>query len=224
VVLALLRDLRYSVRSLVRSPAFTTVLLATVAIGVGSQAAIGGFVNGLLTRDLALPDAPRLASVYWRDGDRFEPVPYERYVALRQAASSFDAIAAFRESRANVTVNGHWSWLSIGAATPEIWVATGVEPALGRMTFADEGRDASPTGVVIAYRLCGETSFWGARMRSAPRSSSTDGADISWVSRPNGSKACTWGARSTPGSRWTRRRPNARPPSGFSGVSSRTRL
>ena len=41
------RDLRYSARSLSRSPALATALLCTVALGVGSYATIAGFSNGL---------------------------------------------------------------------------------------------------------------------------------------------------------------------------------
>src|SRR4029079_9280829 len=125
-----------------------------VAVGVGANATVAGFINGLLTRDLALPDAPRLASIYWRDaGDRYDPVPYQSYLSLRQAASSFDGIAAFQESRANVTVNKHWAWMSIVAASPEIWPVAGFAPALGRMTFTDEGHGASSIGVVISHRV-----------------------------------------------------------------------
>jgi hypothetical protein len=53
--LMFLRDLRYALRSLARSPGLTAALLATVAVGIGTHAAVGGFVNGLLSHGLAIP-------------------------------------------------------------------------------------------------------------------------------------------------------------------------
>jgi hypothetical protein len=56
-------DLRYSARSLARSPILTITLLLTIALGVGSNAAIAGFVRGLVVHDLSIgqPDGTSAA-------------------------------------------------------------------------------------------------------------------------------------------------------------------
>ena len=137
---AFLRDLRYSAWSLSRSPALTVGLLATVAIGTGTHAAVGGFINGLLSRTLAVPDAHVIAAIHWREtGDRFGPVPADRFAALRQAASSFESLAAFRESRATVTLGDRTAWMSLVEATPEIWDVLRIPAMQGRVTFRDSG-------------------------------------------------------------------------------------
>ena len=60
---SLRRDLRYSGRTLVRSPGFTTVALLTLAFGIGENAAIFSFVDGVLLKPLAYPNADRIVRV-----------------------------------------------------------------------------------------------------------------------------------------------------------------
>src|SRR5262249_48389059 len=50
--MAFLVDLRYSIRSLARSPAFTLTLVLSIAVGIGSNAVVFGFVNGFASRPL----------------------------------------------------------------------------------------------------------------------------------------------------------------------------
>jgi hypothetical protein len=80
LVKALLNDLRYSVRSLARTPVLTVALLATVAVGTGAHATVSAFVNGLLTSHPAWARDARLVEVHWRDASgAFTGVPRERY-------------------------------------------------------------------------------------------------------------------------------------------------
>ena len=148
-----LRDLRYALRSLARSPGLTAALLATVAVGIGTHAAVGGFINGLLSHGLAIPDAKRLAAVYARDTEgRYEPVTWERYLTLQHSVSSFDSMAAFRESRGSVTLHGRSNWMTVARATPAIWDVVRIPAELGRIAFATG--DGEPlAGVVIASRV-----------------------------------------------------------------------
>src|SRR3954471_23539519 len=55
-------DLRYSARSLARSPILTVTLLLTIALGIGSNAAIAGFVRGLVIHDLSIAEPDRVVS------------------------------------------------------------------------------------------------------------------------------------------------------------------
>src|SRR3954468_24042067 len=55
-------DLRYSARSLARSPILTITLLLTIALGIGSNAAIAGFVRGLVIHDLSSSEPDQAVS------------------------------------------------------------------------------------------------------------------------------------------------------------------
>ncbi|HXT32482.1 MAG TPA: ABC transporter permease [Vicinamibacterales bacterium] len=150
----LLRDLRYALRSLGRSPGLTAALVATVAVGIGTHAAVGGFINGLLAHGLAVPDAGRLAGIYSRDADgRYQPLTWQQYHALPQAAPSFATIAAFRESRGSVTLHGRANWMSVARATPDLWNVVRIPAALGRISFAGDGQQNAAAAIVVAARV-----------------------------------------------------------------------
>src|SRR5688500_7045869 len=59
----LLRDLRYAVRMLRKTPGFTVTALVTLAVGIGVNTAVFTVVNALLLKPLPFPDAGRLATV-----------------------------------------------------------------------------------------------------------------------------------------------------------------
>ena len=82
--MALLADLKYSIRSFVRAPALTAALLLTIAIGIGSNAAVLGFIRGLVGRDLPLTGIDTLVSVFARDDDDgFGPMSLDDVQTLR---------------------------------------------------------------------------------------------------------------------------------------------
>ncbi len=113
-------NLRYSARTLVRTPALTLTLILTIAMGIGSNAAIVGFVRGLMTRDVPLPHVAQLVSVFGRGStDSFEPVSFDDYIALKDRRDLFESLGAVRESRRRVVFEGRSSVMAVGAASPE---------------------------------------------------------------------------------------------------------
>ena len=92
--MSFVRGLAYALRSLSRSPVLTVALLATIAVGTGTHAALTGFVNGLLTRTLAIPDAGGLVVVAPADEHELP------------STSAFESLGTFRETRANVVIDG----------------------------------------------------------------------------------------------------------------------
>jgi putative ABC transport system permease protein len=114
-------NLRYSARTLVRTPALTLTLILTIAMGIGSNAAIVGFVRGLLMRDVPIPHASQLVSVFSRGTkDSLEPLTFDDYLTLKDRHDLFASLGAVRESRRRVGFEDHSSVMAVAAMSPEV--------------------------------------------------------------------------------------------------------
>ena len=91
----LLRDLRYGLRMLRRAPAFSTVAILTLALGIGAAAAVFSVVNGVLLRPLPYPDPDRIAQLFQVDqtGRRGANVSEPNFEDWKNGTRSFSAMA-----------------------------------------------------------------------------------------------------------------------------------
>jgi predicted permease len=136
---ALVADLISSVKTLRRAPALSLALLFTIALGIGSNAAVLGFIRGMVGRELPLPGVEAIVSIFARDDrDAFGPLSYEEVQALQTHSESFDAVGAARELRSSVTIDGRPAVLSVAAVTPELG---------GILTFS------TSDGIVVSHRV-----------------------------------------------------------------------
>src|SRR5262245_19302336 len=92
------QDLRYGFRSLRKSPAFTIVAIATLALGIGANTAIFSLVNGILLRPLSYPEPDRLVNFvqsYPERGLARWPLSQESFAAVRDQNDVFQDSAAY---------------------------------------------------------------------------------------------------------------------------------
>lgn len=120
--MAVLRDLRYSARSLTRTPGLAVTVVLTIAFGIGSNAAVHGFVRGLLTRDMPLPNSAAVVSVVGADADGAGPVSYDDYLSIKSYGEVFEWVGAACESQGTIVVDGRSSVVAVAAVTPELAV------------------------------------------------------------------------------------------------------
>jgi putative ABC transport system permease protein len=140
------RDLRYSVRLLLKSPAFTAVALLSLALGIGANTTIFSVINGVLLKSLPYKDPDRLV-LLWGDISNSPTLKKHNQVSAtdiadyRSQASAFEDIATF---------SGWfpiWSGDSEAERIPGIQVGDGFfkvmqgEAMLGRTFTADEQED-----------------------------------------------------------------------------------
>jgi predicted permease len=157
----MIRDIRYALRSLRRSPAFTLVALVSLAIGVGANCAAFSWADALLLRPLSVPRPSELLSV--GSTTRVDAavanlvrLSYPEYTALRDRTSSFDGLLAFNIwSTALAASRDGVPAMKIGAlVTANFFDVAGVRPVLGRGFRRAEGevpgRDAV---IVLGHRL-----------------------------------------------------------------------
>lgn len=169
---ALLQDIRYAARRLVKSPAFTLAALATLALGIGATTAIFSVVDAVLLRPLTFQDPSRLVVVWERFAARHQEtnvVNPANYLDWRDRATSFSDLAAFGWSQQNFT--GDVPELVQGrSVTANFFRTLGLVPLLGRGFTPAEAAPGGPNVIVLSYglwrrRFGGDSSVVG---RSVP--------------------------------------------------------
>src|SRR5262245_2206391 len=150
------RDLRYAARLYLRSPGFTVVVLATLAIAIGATVSIFGIVDAWLVRPLNFPEADRLVVAFAARPERpREPavwLPYRAYRGWKYLSQSFESVSGAFIHAATVTT-GQDAQTVLGLnVTAEFFKTLGVSPLLGR-TLSEQDANGPPV-VVLSY------GFW----------------------------------------------------------------
>jgi putative ABC transport system permease protein len=158
-----LRDVRYALRSLVRTRGFTVAVLLTLALGIGANTAVFSAVDAVLLKPLPFPEADRLVRL--------------RQVQEQTAESSIAPVRLEEWQRLNVTfdgITGHFiedvsetsgqvpervrrAWV-----TPRFLEVWGMDPAIGRGFTAAEHRIGGPPAILVSDR------YWRVRLGGDP--------------------------------------------------------
>lgn len=143
-----LRDLRYAARSLARTPGLTFVLLLTIGLGIGANAAVFGFIRGSVTKPLPLVDADSIVSLFERNtGGELGPISYDRFASLKEQHEWAASLGAARESQSSIAIGKRISIVAVAAVTQEVAELFGLPLADGvvisdrlrRSEFAGKG-------------------------------------------------------------------------------------
>ena len=142
----LLSDLRFGLRLLAKTPAFTIVALIALALGIGANTAIFSLVNAVLLRPLPFAEPDRLIWVFGniRNGGNsasVAPLDFLDYPFDRTPPSNSSPLPSLFRLPVNLTGSGDPERLSAAGVTGNYFQALGVAPALGR-TFALENETA----------------------------------------------------------------------------------
>jgi putative ABC transport system permease protein len=152
---SLLRDARFAVRLLRRSPGFTAVATLTLALGIGATTAIFSVVYGLFFAPLPYRQADRLVMVWEQEDGQRRGVPPSSYVEWKRQATAFADINAWGGGPVNVATADRPENLPAGRATPGFLAMLGYgHPlALGRTFLEEEGTVGRDKVVILTYRL-----------------------------------------------------------------------
>ena len=163
----LLGDLRFALRLLRRSPGFSLVAIATLALGIGANTAIFSVVDHVLLRPLPYRGSDRLYAVHevvpkFAHVAPLVPVNAMHFREWRRGVRSFDRMALIGGVALNLTGTGEPERLAAARVSPALFAMLGVRPRLGR-TFVEAedhpGRDA----VVII-----DDALWKRRFAADP--------------------------------------------------------
>jgi putative ABC transport system permease protein len=166
-----LKDLRFGLRSLCKSPGFTAVALLTLALGIGANTAIFSVIHSVMLRPLPYREPGQLVKI-WPERQRVS-VSKADYLGLKNGARSFEDIAAYSNWGFTVTGSGEPAKLEGARVTANLFPLLGVDAAVGRIFALEEDQPGHDKVVLISYALW-QTRF-GSDLRIAGQTITIDG-------------------------------------------------
>jgi putative ABC transport system permease protein len=167
--MTILQDLRHGARLLLRSPGFTLVAVAALAIGIGANTAIFSVVNTLLLQRLPYEDADRLA-VLWehnlprdRKNNVVSPGNFLHWRELQQSFVDLAAVGGMSGFTFKITLTGAGEPEEVPyqMVSPSFFSILGVQPARGRAFGPDDEKPQSRVAIV-------SDALWRRRFNADP--------------------------------------------------------
>ena len=150
------QDIRFGLRMLRRSPGFSILALLCLTLGIGTNAAVLSWIEGILIRPYPLvPHQDRMFALIGttRGVPGHNGLSYPDFVDLEKNATLFESLIIDRITGTTLSVGDRAERASVGIVSANYFDALGVKPILGRGFRPEEGtgRNAHPV-TVIAYR------------------------------------------------------------------------
>src|SRR5436190_7584515 len=161
----LVQDLRYAIRSLMGSPAFTVIAALTLALGIGANTAIFSVLNAVVLRPLPYADPGRLVTVnhfYPSLNNLRAPVSAPGFRDYSAKTEIFEKAAVVNSGAMNLTGSGEPERVTVAQVSGDFFPVMGVSPMLGRTLRADEASEGHNKVVVLAH------GFWKDKLAGDP--------------------------------------------------------
>lgn len=159
------QDVHYALRQLKRSPGFASIVILTLALGIGATTAMFGFVNAVLLRPLPFPEPDRLMWLAQQDhsvpGVVAQPISYPDYFDWRRENHSFSSIASYAGGETTLEWNGQSQRLDTQTVSSDFFRVLGISPLLGRDFRSDDEKPGNRT-LMLSYALW-QSSFGAAK-------------------------------------------------------------
>ncbi len=159
------QDVRYGGRMLARSPGFSLVVVALVAIGVGASTTVFSILNPILLRPLPYEDPDRIVVVEGRDrAGRSRAISHLDWLDWRREATSFEELSChtFRSRPVSVSADEPPEECSIGRVSANFFQVFPVRPAAGRLLAPADDVPGATRVVVLGH------AFWQRHFGADP--------------------------------------------------------
>jgi predicted permease len=150
----LMQDVRFSLRTLRKSPAFFAVAVVTLALGIGATVAAFSVVNVVLLRPFAFSDPARLLWIYAQrvDAPRTS-FSLPEYCDYRDQNTSFEGLGAIGSYNANLSDSGEPERIQGVRISANAIGILGLRPVAGRTLVDADDRNGAPAVAMISYGL-----------------------------------------------------------------------
>jgi putative ABC transport system permease protein len=159
------QDLRYGVRMLRQSPAFTAIAVITLALGIGANTAIFSIVDAVLLRSLPYRDPNQLVLMFnvpLNRPDALSGISYRDFTECLAQNGAFSQIAGNAFHDLTLTGAGEPAIVNTADVTPEIFPLLDAKPLLGRALLPEDGKPGAAAVAVLSEDL------WRSRFGSNP--------------------------------------------------------
>ena len=151
---SIVRDVRYALRGLRRSPGFSLIVVLTLGVGIGANAAVFSFVNAVLLRPLPYAEADRLVAVQ----ETSPPSPFfvtpGDYVDWKERNEVFETLSGYAYSLSGlVGPSGDAELLFVAATSADFFRTLRVRPLLGRTFRPGEDQAGRDHVAVLGHGL-----------------------------------------------------------------------
>src|SRR5947207_2704859 len=140
----MLSEIKVALRGFAKTPGFTVIALATLALAIGANTAVISLINALLIRPLPYKAPENLVLLWERfptQGLERIPVSAPEYLDYEKQLTSFERIGAFNYAAYNLTTGEVPERVAGAVVSPSVFPLLGVEPTRGRVFANDEGAE-----------------------------------------------------------------------------------
>jgi predicted permease len=167
------QDLRLALRAFVKNPAFTLVVVLTLALGIGANTAIFTLMDQVLLRLLPVEDPERLVILdgpgtssgsTHRHSNTLTPLSHPMFEGLRDRNAVFDGVLAHYTTPLHLTVGSQTDAVNGDLVSGTFFQVLGVKPAAGRLLTPEDDRVPGGHPVVVLSH-----GFWTRRFGGDPK-------------------------------------------------------
>jgi predicted permease len=151
----LLKDVRYALRWMARSPGFSAIAILSLGLGVGVNTAMFSLVDSLLFRPLPVTSPGTLVDVFTTggDGDEYATSSYQDFLDLKSQNTVFSDMIGYSPMIAPLSL-GDRSRVSLGqVVTSNYFNMLGVRPLLGRLLVPADDEPSAERVVVLSHSM-----------------------------------------------------------------------
>jgi putative ABC transport system permease protein len=177
---SVLQDVRFALRQMRKAPGFTLTAVLTLALGIGSCAAIFSLVNAVLIRSLPYGDPERLVYLFTPDPhlkipDEVICPSYGDFYDIRRESSSYEEMSNFEQVLFSVRQQGATERIGAARVDENFFATLESTPEIGRTITAEENEPSHAKVAVISHALW--ISMFGGRADVLERTIALDGSN-----------------------------------------------
>jgi predicted permease len=154
----LMRDVRFALRVLRKSPGFTAVAVVTLAMAIGANAIVFSVMNALILRPLNVPEAERLYQLF-RGKDKAGNQSFPDYLDLRDRNRSFDDLVGYGATEAGLDTGANPSSAWVLLVSGNYFDGLRLQPYLGRLFHPSDEQGTNSAPYIVLTHTYWHTHF-----------------------------------------------------------------